>query len=137
MRVDSKGRTCRSCAADLEITDDGATTFVECTHCRERYLVETDAFGDDCTTYYVEFMSRRLARGDGDDQVSVPTLTKRPAGYRSRRLRTTNDVQRMSQAHRRWDLCPAPLTSSLMLFRLLIAAQSAHLDGKAAGRHIG
>jgi hypothetical protein len=51
----------------LEITDaDDATVLVECTECGETYLVEPDAFGDGCMTYYVEVMIRK-EEGDHDE----------------------------------------------------------------------
>lgn len=69
MRVDPKDGVCRSCGGTLEITDaDDATMTVECEECGDSYLVETDAFGDGCMTYYVPFMANRLARGDADDE---------------------------------------------------------------------
>ena len=39
---------------------------VECTECGASYLVEPDAFGDGCMTYYVGFLSRRREE-DGDE----------------------------------------------------------------------
>ena len=56
MRVKPQDGTCRSCGGVLEIIDaDDATMTVECTECAEAYLVEPDAFGDGCMTYYVGF----------------------------------------------------------------------------------
>lgn len=70
MRVDPKDGVCRSCSGPLQITDaDDATMTVECEECGDSYLVETDAFGDGCVTYYVEFMAKRLGgEGDADDE---------------------------------------------------------------------
>ena len=65
MMVDRKDGQCRSCGGTLEITDaDDATMTVECQDCLDSYLVETDAFGDGCMTYYVGFMAERLREGD-------------------------------------------------------------------------
>ena len=56
-----------SCQDQLEITDaDDATMTVECTGCGDSYLVETDAFGDGCMTYYVGFMADKLEVTDAD-----------------------------------------------------------------------
>ena len=59
MRVDRKDGTCRNCGGDLEIIDaDDATMTVECQgECGDIYLVETDAFGDGCMTYYAGFIT--------------------------------------------------------------------------------
>ena len=58
MRVDPKDGRCRACSGILEIVDaDDATMTVECEECGESYLVEPDAFGDGCMTYYVGFMT--------------------------------------------------------------------------------
>lgn len=60
MRVDKKDGVCRSCGGTLEIVDaDDATMTVECTNeeCCDSYLVEPDAFGDGCMTYYVGFLT--------------------------------------------------------------------------------
>lgn len=72
MRVRPEDGVCRSCGGELEILDaDDATMTVECQgECGETYLVETDAFGDGCMTYYVPFMaaqeeSRRKEARDG------------------------------------------------------------------------
>ena len=63
MRVDPKDGRCRTCGGTLEIIDaDDATMTVEC-ECGECYLVETDAFGDGCMTYYLGFMEKRLREG--------------------------------------------------------------------------
>lgn len=62
MLVDLRDGCCRSCQGQLEITDaDDATMTVECRNpeCRDVYLVETDAFGDGCMTYYVGFLAGR------------------------------------------------------------------------------
>jgi hypothetical protein len=65
MRVATMDGTCRSCGGELTIIDaDDATMTVEC-ECGESYLVETDAFGDGCMTYYVGFLSQR---GESDDE---------------------------------------------------------------------
>ena len=56
MDVNPADGTCRSCSGQLTIVDaDDATMTVECTECDETYLVEPDAFGDGCMTYYVPF----------------------------------------------------------------------------------
>jgi hypothetical protein len=58
MKVDPKDGRCRSCSGQLEIIDaDDATMTVECTECSELYVVEPDALGDGCMTYYVEFLT--------------------------------------------------------------------------------
>lgn len=58
MKVDRKDRTCRSCSGELAIIDaDDATMTVECAESGEVYLVEPDAFGDGCMTYYVDFLT--------------------------------------------------------------------------------
>jgi len=65
MRVDPKDGTCRTCQGTLTIIDaDDATMTVECDDCGDVYLVETDAFGDGCMTYYVEFLT---GERQGDD----------------------------------------------------------------------
>jgi hypothetical protein len=67
MLVAKKDGVCRECGGVLKITDaDDATMSVECTECGETYLVETDAFGDGCMTYYVGFMARKLEGGDDE-----------------------------------------------------------------------
>ena len=59
MRVATADGTCRSCHGDLEIIDaDDATMTVECQECGDSYLVEPDAFGDGCMTYYVGFLAQ-------------------------------------------------------------------------------
>lgn len=64
MRVNPKDGVCRSCGGELEITDaDDATMTVEC-ECGESYLVEPDAFGDGCMTYYVPFLVLREEGGE-------------------------------------------------------------------------
>lgn len=61
MRVSPRDGSCRSCGGVLQIVDaDDATMSVECEACGDSYLVETDAFGDGCMTYYVNFMAERL-----------------------------------------------------------------------------
>lgn len=57
MIVDTKDGTCRSCRGQLEIVDaDDATMSVVCQGCGDTYVVEPDAFGDGCMTYYVGFL---------------------------------------------------------------------------------
>jgi hypothetical protein len=70
MRVDPEDGRCRECGGELDITDaDDATMTVECRgECGTTYLVETDAFGDGCMTYYVPFMAAKLAGGGDDDE---------------------------------------------------------------------
>ena len=54
MLVDLRDGQCRSCHGQLEIQEvDDATMAVMCTECDDNYLVEPDAFGDGCLTYYV------------------------------------------------------------------------------------
>ena len=61
MRVDSQDGRCRNCGGTLTIIDaDDATMTVECDDCGDCYLVETDAFGDGCMTYYVGFLTGRM-----------------------------------------------------------------------------
>ena len=68
MLVDLKDGRCRSCDSQLEIVDaDDISIEVRCTECDDTYLVETDAFGDGCMTYYVGFMAERMEGGDDDD----------------------------------------------------------------------
>ena len=59
MRVDPKDGVCRSCGGELEVIDaDDATMTVECQgECGATSVVEPDAFGDGCMTYYVGFMA--------------------------------------------------------------------------------
>lgn len=60
MRVDPKDGKCRTCGGELTIIDaDDATMTVECA-CGEVYLVEPDAFGDGCVTYYFGFLAGKL-----------------------------------------------------------------------------
>ena len=69
MRVDPNDGRCRECGGELDITDaDDATMTVECSECFVSYLVETDAFGDGCMTYYVPFMAAKMAGGGDDDE---------------------------------------------------------------------
>ena len=64
MRVNTRDGTCRSCGGELTIIDaDDATMTVEC-ECGDSYLVETDAFGDGCMTYYVGFLAERQESDD-------------------------------------------------------------------------
>ena len=66
MRVATKDGTCRSCGGELTIIDaDDATMTVEC-ECGDSYLVETDAFGDGCMTYYVGFLTERQESDDDE-----------------------------------------------------------------------
>ena len=56
MLVSLKDGSCRSCGGQLEIIDaDDATMSVVCQECGDEYVVEPDAFGDGCMTYYVGF----------------------------------------------------------------------------------
>lgn len=67
MRVDPRDGRCRSCDGDLHIIAvDDATMTVECLEpdCGDTYLVETDAFGDGCMTYYVGFLSQMEDAGN-------------------------------------------------------------------------
>jgi len=60
MLVDMKDGRCRSCDSKLEIVGaDDATMEVRCIECADSYLVESDAFGDGCMTYYVGFHANR------------------------------------------------------------------------------
>ena len=64
MRVAMKDGRCRSCGGELTIVDaDDATMTVEC-ECGDSYLVETDAFGDGCMTYYIGFLTERQESDD-------------------------------------------------------------------------
>ena len=57
MKVKREDGTCRECDGDLKIVAvDDVTMTVECQACGDSYEVETDAFGDGCMTYYVEFV---------------------------------------------------------------------------------
>jgi len=61
MKVNPKDGKCRTCGGQLTIIDaDDATMTVECDQCGDLYLVETDAFGDGCMTYYVGFLAGQL-----------------------------------------------------------------------------
>jgi hypothetical protein len=67
MRVDPKDGKCRSCGGVLEIIDvDDATMNVMCEDCGDSYVVEPDAFGDGCMTYYVGFLARHGDEEGGD-----------------------------------------------------------------------
>jgi hypothetical protein len=68
MRVDPKDGVCRSCGGELTIIDaDDATMTVEC-ECGDVYLVEPDAFGDGCMTYYAGFLTgENISREEGDE----------------------------------------------------------------------
>ena len=69
MRVATADGTCRSCHGELEIIDaDDATMTVECQVCGDSYLVETDAFGDGCMTYYVGFLAQCDESEDEGDE---------------------------------------------------------------------
>ncbi len=58
MRVNPRDGTCRECGGPLTIiAADDATMTVECDECQEVYLVEPDAYGDGCMTYYVGFLT--------------------------------------------------------------------------------
>jgi len=53
MRVKPDDGKCRTCGGELDIIDvEDATMTVEC-QCGDTYVVEPDAFGDGCMTYYV------------------------------------------------------------------------------------
>ena len=68
MHVDPNDGKCRSCNGQLEIIEaDDATMTVQCIECADSYLVETDAFGDGCMTYYVGFMAEQLQKGGGGE----------------------------------------------------------------------
>ncbi len=67
MRVNPQDGTCRTCRGELEVIDaDDATMTVECQAdgCGDSYLVEPDAFGDGCVTYYVPFLAERMYGGE-------------------------------------------------------------------------
>ena len=67
MRVATKDGTCRSCGGELTIIDaDDATMTVEC-ECGDSYLVEPDAFGDGCMTYYAGFLTQREESDDNEE----------------------------------------------------------------------
>jgi len=67
MRVKTSDGTCRSCGGELTIIDaDDATMTVEC-ECGESYLVEPDAFGDGCMTYYAGFLTQREESDDNEE----------------------------------------------------------------------
>ncbi len=67
MYVDKKDGVCRSCSGELEIIEaDDATMTVACTECGDVYVVETDAYGDGCMTYYVGFIAGKRSQ-EGDD----------------------------------------------------------------------
>jgi hypothetical protein len=58
MKVNPKDGVCRQCGGSLTIIDaDDATMTVECDECQDVYLVEPDAFGDECMTYYCSFLT--------------------------------------------------------------------------------
>ena len=68
MRVDLRDGSCRSCGGSLMISAaDDATMTVECDACSDSYLVEPDAFGDGCMTYYVGFMTGKGSVAEEDD----------------------------------------------------------------------
>lgn len=61
MRVDPNDGSCRSCNGILTVIDaDDATMTVECEDCGDSYVVEPDAFGDGCMTYYAGFLTGQL-----------------------------------------------------------------------------
>jgi len=65
MMVELRDGACRTCGCALQIVDaDDATMSVECIECGDSYLVEPDAFGDGCMTYYVGFMADHTEGGD-------------------------------------------------------------------------
>ena len=65
MRVNPNDGTCRECGGELEIIDaDDATMTVQCIDCDDSYLVEPDAFGDGCMTYYVGFLAEQMKEPD-------------------------------------------------------------------------
>lgn len=67
MLIDPQDGRCRTCGGQLNITDaDDATMTVECTNpeCGDGYLVEPDAFGDGCMTYYIGAMQEQLEDRD-------------------------------------------------------------------------
>lgn len=67
VQVNPADGRCRTCGGTLTIIDaDDATMTVEC-ECGDSYPVETDAFGDECMTYYPAVMARRMEGGDDDD----------------------------------------------------------------------
>lgn len=66
MLVARNDGTCRECGGQLKVIDaDDATMTVECQECGDTYLVEPDAFGDGCMTYYVEVMA---GGGESDEE---------------------------------------------------------------------
>jgi transcription elongation factor Elf1 len=63
MRVKPSDGTCRTCGGELLIVDvDDATMTVDCQQCGDSYLVEPDAFGDGCMTYYFQMLADRMLR---------------------------------------------------------------------------
>lgn len=71
MLVSLKDGACRACRGQVRIIDaDDATMTVECQNpeCGDVYLVETDAFGDGCMTYYMGFICGESALDDEDDE---------------------------------------------------------------------
>lgn len=63
MLVDLRDGCCRTCGGRLQIIDaDDATMTVECSaaDCGDVYVVEPDAYGDGCVTYYLGFLSEKL-----------------------------------------------------------------------------
>jgi hypothetical protein len=68
MKVDPIDGHCRSCGGPLDIIDaDDSVMSVACTDCGDCYVVETDAFGDGCMTYWLGFMAEKLEGGHEDD----------------------------------------------------------------------
>jgi hypothetical protein len=68
MHVNRSDGVCRHCQGELRIIEaDDATMTVECLDCSDSYLVEPDAFGDGCMTYWVGFVAECM---EGDDDES-------------------------------------------------------------------
>ena len=63
MLIDRRDGQCRSCGSQLSVVDaDDATMTVECLECGDEYVVEPDAFGDGCMTYYAPFITKQFER---------------------------------------------------------------------------
>lgn len=68
MRVNPQDGKCRSCEGPLIVVEaDDATMTVECEECGDLYLVEPDAFGDGCMTYYVGFLTGQQSTTEGGE----------------------------------------------------------------------
>ena len=70
MNVDLEDGCCRECGGQLKVVGgDDATLTVEC-ECGESYDVESDAFGDGCMKYQLEFQMQRASEegSDGSDR---------------------------------------------------------------------